>query len=355
MEESGDSSSFQSVLENLKRLREKEGTISTDADERRRRAEQNQAAKSSTTGAIADASNNSTANRSVLSTASDSNSNGRSKRVYSEIENENATRSTESAYNRRDNFKHNPVDPLSNVISKSTEATTGNLKYKKEIFRSIQVNRSQNGNPLLTLLKDVSYEYNSKIKEVDYLINSHCYVLFLSLKYHKLHPEYIYTRLKKLSYSYNSTNNNNRLGALLLLIDIDAPDDPLRELNKICLLNDLNLIVAWTFEECSNYLSYMKRCELNTGKKLIKGGIKEDDISNDSNYYKRVIETLTSIRSINKTDSINLISKYGTVEKLVNESNQVDLQDIQGMGKVKIDQLLQVFNDPFIYNKNYDN
>ncbi|ODV84115.1 hypothetical protein CANARDRAFT_184162, partial [[Candida] arabinofermentans NRRL YB-2248] len=217
---------------------------------------------------------------------------------------------------------------------------------RKQTFRSIQVNRAQNGNPLLQQLKQVTFEFNSKVKDVDYLLNSHCVVLFLSLKYHKLHPEYIYNKLKKVTYSPN-TKQISRV--LMVLVDIENTADSIRELNKLCLLNELNLILAWSFQQCADYLTYLKQCELNIGNSLIKGSNKSDDITNDANYYQRVIDVLTSVKSINKTDSIKLISKFGNFKNLCEHSTEQTLNEVQGMGQTKIDQLLQVINDPFIY------
>jgi DNA repair protein Rad10 len=78
-----------------------------------------------------------------------------------------------------------------------------------------------------------------------------------SLRYHRLHPEYIHQRIERLGQSYN-------LRILLLMCDIVCPfpthththlcptapqsehQDPIRELTKVCLLNNITVIVAWS-------------------------------------------------------------------------------------------------------------
>ncbi|KAH3666336.1 hypothetical protein OGAPHI_004525 [Ogataea philodendri] len=217
---------------------------------------------------------------------------------------------------------------------------------KKQTFSSIQVNQNQTGNPLLQSLKQVSYEFNAKVKDVDYLINSHCVVIFLSLRYHKLHPEYIYNKLKKISYNANNKRTNR---ILMTLVDIDNSDDAVRELNKVCLFNELNLVLAWSFSQCGDYLTFLKQCELNVGNQLIKGAAKTDSVTSDADYYQRVVDMMTSVKSINKTDSVNLISKFKNFKNLCENANEYNLEEVSGMGRNKIERLLKVINDPFIY------
>ena len=81
--------------------------------------------------------------------------------------------------------------------------------------------------------------------------------MYHSLRYHRLHPEYIHQRIERLGHSYN-------LRVLLLMCDIVrrarltlvhpadplAPQsehqDPIRELTKVCLLNNITVIVTWS-------------------------------------------------------------------------------------------------------------
>ena len=47
----------------------------------------------------------------------------------------------------------------------------------------------------------------------DYILGATTCALFLSLRYHRLHPEYIYNRIQKLGKEYN-------LRILLIMVDI---------------------------------------------------------------------------------------------------------------------------------------
>lgn len=61
-----------------------------------------------------------------------------------------------------------------------------------------------------------------------------------SLKYHRLHPEYIFNRMKTILHHYT-------LRLMFCLVDIDDHTDALRELNRVCALSNFTLILAWKY------------------------------------------------------------------------------------------------------------
>ena len=208
-------------------------------------------------------------------------------------------------------------------------------------FNQIQVSRSQAGNPLLEHL--TFYQTNSKIKDVDYVINSKCVALFLSLRYHKLHPEYIYNKLKKVSYNHEDT-----LRVLLVYVDIDDFQDTVRELNKLCLFNKLTLILAWTNEQCANYLQNLKYVEKEASKRIIQGSRTKDEdvLANDGKYLERVVNTVSSVKSVSQSDAKSLLVAFGSMRGIV-EADTDQLSGIQGLGQLKVDRLLRAFNGSF--------
>lgn len=209
-------------------------------------------------------------------------------------------------------------------------------------FGRIQVARSQTGNPLLEYLP--FYQTNSKIRDVDYVINSKCVALFLSLKYHKLHPEYIYNKLKKVTYNHEET-----IRVLLVLVDIADFQDVIRELNKIALFNKLSLIVAWSNEQCATYLQNLKSVEKEASKKIIQGTRSKDEevLATDGKYLERVIDMISSVKSVSQTNAKSLIAKHGSVRAVIAASAD-DLTTIDGLGPLKVDRLLRAFNSPFL-------
>lgn len=198
-------------------------------------------------------------------------------------------------------------------------------------------------------MKTTPWSFNGSILS-DYYINASVQILFLSLKYHKVHPEYIWQRLKKLHRGSSvSSRSDNSLRVLLVVVDIDAYNEVLRKLADLCIKQDLSLVLAWSFEEAGNYIAYAKQYETSASNATSAiRGIKSQD------YRAAVVETLTSVPAVNKTDVVNLLANFHSFHNVVKEgSNGTKLGDILGMGSRKVENMKRVFTEPFIYNKEY--
>lgn len=218
-------------------------------------------------------------------------------------------------------------------------------------YTSIQVAQSQKGNPLLEspLMKITPWSYNGQVL-LDYYINATIQVLFLSLKYHKLRPEYVWRRIERLKGGTSSADvdiNDQALRVLLVVVDIDLPQDALRSLLVICVKNDLTLVIAWSFEEAGNYIAYLKLNEMARSKVASSiQGIKKGD------YNSHIVDTLTSVRAVNKTDVANLLANCKSFKEIVLAAAKDDgLKQIPGLGDRKVQNLQAVFTNPFIFNK----
>lgn len=241
-----------------------------------------------------------------------------------------------------------------NVASRAGPSTYRNPAPVSSTYSRIQVSPSQKGNPLLvdSHLKTTAWEYNSTIVS-DYVVNPKLQFLFLSLKYHKLHPEYLWQRIKKLN--KGSTNSSilsadDSLRILLVVVDVDSHQEIIRNLLNFCVRQDLSMVLAWSFEEAGNYIYHAKKQELSATRQTtsIKRAREED-------YESRIRDTLVSIRAVNKTDLVNLLGNFKSFKNIVQESVKVggDLSKVHGFGNRKIDNMRQVFLEPFIYNKEY--
>lgn len=60
------------------------------------------------------------------------------------------------------------------------------------------------------------------------------------LKYHLLHPEYIHGRIEKLGQAYS-------LRLMLVHCDVDNHAAAIKELTKVCIINNFTMIVAWSY------------------------------------------------------------------------------------------------------------
>ncbi|XP_064405724.1 DNA excision repair protein ERCC-1-like isoform X3 [Halichondria panicea] len=159
--------------------------------------------------------------------------------------------------------------------------------------------------------------------------------LFLSVRYHSLHPDYIHCRLKELGKQYE-------LRILLVYVDTTESHHALQELTKMALLADLTLILAWSPEEAARYLETYKAYE-NKPPDLIME-------RTDSDFSSRVIDSLTTVKKVNKTDAATLLNNFKTMEKLVQASKE-ELTMCPGLGPQKAQRLYDLFHEPFLRTK----
>jgi DNA excision repair protein ERCC-1 len=181
----------------------------------------------------------------------------------------------------------------------------------------------------LNHVKGLPWEYADI--PADFVLGATTCALFLSLKYHKLHPEYVYGRIRGLQGKYN-------LRILLTLVDIEAHEDALKELSKTSLVNNVTIILSWSALEAGRYLELFKTYE-HAAPTSIKG-------HQSTNFVDRLVEFTTVPRSINRTDAIGLVSNFGTVRTAVNAQPE-DIALIAGWGDKKVKRWCSAVQEPF--------
>jgi len=194
---------------------------------------------------------------------------------------------------------------------------------------SIVVNPSQRLNPIVECIRNVPKEFGDIVP--DYQVGRTTGVLFLSLRYHRLHPEYIHQRIERLGLSYN-------LRILLLMCDISEHQDPIRELTKICLLNNITVIVTWTPDEAGQYLSAYKQSE-HRPPTLIRERV-------DKTPDALLRTALTSIPRVNKTDVETLHATFGSFARIA-QADATQIARLPGFGPKKVARLKDAFERPF--------
>ncbi|ORY24194.1 restriction endonuclease type II-like protein [Naematelia encephala] len=195
---------------------------------------------------------------------------------------------------------------------------------------AIVYNAVQRRNPVLQSIKNVGIEIGDIV--ADYQVGTHNGVLFLSLKYHRLHPEYIHQRIEKMK-------NHYKVRILLVLCDITEHQQSLREITKIAIVNELTTFVAWTNDEVAQYLSTFKAYE-HKGDETLKERIHQA-------YPDQLQHVLTSGKKVNKTDAENLASQFGSFANISRQHFKV-LANVKGLGPTKVNSLYEAFNKPFI-------
>ncbi|PLW42355.1 hypothetical protein PCASD_06383 [Puccinia coronata f. sp. avenae] len=209
------------------------------------------------------------------------------------------------------------------------QKTVATVTSRAGNFNNVIVNKCQQGNPVLTLVKSVQWEFGETIS--DYQLNSTTGALFLSLKYHRLHPDYLDTRIKKLHKAYD-------LKILLCLCDAMDHEMVLKDITKTCMVNEFTLIVGWSNGEIARYIQLFKSFEKRPPD-LIKEKIDDD-------YMSRLTSVLTTIRGVNKTDVLTLATNFRSFRQIV-EASPSELALCPGLGEKKVKRLLEAFDSDF--------
>ncbi|ODO04761.1 hypothetical protein I350_05371 [Cryptococcus amylolentus CBS 6273] len=198
---------------------------------------------------------------------------------------------------------------------------------------SIVYNSVQRRNPVLGAIRSVGIEIGDI--PADYQVGAHNGVLFLrqcSLKYHRLHPEYIHQRIEKMKNMYN-------LRIILVLCDVNEHHQSLRELSKIAIINDFTVFVAWSNEEIAQYLVTFKQFEHKSAD-MLKERVQQT-------YHDQLQHVLTSGKKVNKTDANNLAAEFGSLDNMSRKSAKA-LSNVKGLGATKVTSLVDAFNKPFL-------
>lgn len=194
---------------------------------------------------------------------------------------------------------------------------------------AILVSTRQKGNPILNYIKLLPWEYADI--PADYVIGGTTCALFLSLKYHRLRPEYIYTRIRLLGGKYN-------LRIILIMVDVPNHEDSLKELSKTSMINNLTLILCWSAPEAAHYLELFKSSE-NAQPTAIR-------TQQPQSYKDSLVDFVTVPRSVNKSDAASLISTFGSLQNAINAQPE-QISSVPGWGEKKVRQWCNAVREDF--------
>ncbi|XP_039314537.1 DNA excision repair protein ERCC-1 isoform X4 [Solenopsis invicta] len=213
------------------------------------------------------------------------------------------------------------VSPSKQAKNTSFQSAFSNLK-KSEFFKDLSeskpetsvtatsnkintvfVNPKQRGNPLLKFITNVSWEYSDIVP--DYVMGKTTCALFLSIRYHQLNPDYIHERLKLL---------------------------------------DMTLMLAWNAEDAGKIIETYKMYESKPSDDIME--------RSDTAPHQKLVNALTTIRSVNKTDATTLLTTFGTLADIVRaQPNTLAL--CSGFGLHKAQKLHKVLHESFLRPPNH--
>ncbi|KAK4282826.1 hypothetical protein QN277_014155 [Acacia crassicarpa] len=219
------------------------------------------------------------------------------------------------------------VAPSSTSTSAAVSTSTSSQLTPSR--NAILVSHRQKGNPLLKHIRNVRWTFADIV--CDYLLGQSSCAFYLSLRYHLLHPDYLYYRIRELQ-------KNFKLRVVLCHVDVEDVMKPLLEVTKTALLHDCTLLCGWSLEECGRYLETIKVYE-NKPADIIQGQM-------DTDYLSRLTHALTTVRHVNKTDVVTLGTTFGSLSHIMGSSME-DLARCPGIGERKVKRLFDTFHEPF--------
>jgi DNA excision repair protein ERCC-1 len=193
----------------------------------------------------------------------------------------------------------------------------------------LSISKKQRGNGVLKFIRNVPTAFEDIVP--DFVLSPTRCALFLSLKYHQLHPQYIHRRLEELQTDFS-------LRILLVLVDVDDNANPLLYLNTLAVTHNLTLILAWTEQEAARYLETFKTYDGKDASSIQK--------REQTNFFDQITDFITQCKPCNKTDAGQLMGQFSNIRSLVMAS-QDELGTVTGLGEVKCQNLWDALHQPF--------
>ncbi|KFY71725.1 hypothetical protein V499_08099 [Pseudogymnoascus sp. VKM F-103] len=224
-----------------------------------------------------------------------------------------------------------PPPPTTTTTPSSTKIVqpTPQALPSRSSGSAIYVSHRQKGNPMLSHLRAQPWEWRDT--PADYVLGNTTCALFLSLKYHRLHPEYVYNRIRGLGGKY-------ALRVLLTLVDIPNHEESVKELSKTGLVNNVTVILCWSAAEGARYLELYKGFEHASAAGIM--GVQA------KGYAEQFVEFVTVPRGVNRTDAVGIVGAFGSVRAAVNARPE-EVAVLSGWGEKKVRRWTEVVREPF--------
>jgi DNA excision repair protein ERCC-1 len=192
----------------------------------------------------------------------------------------------------------------------------------------LSISLRQQGNPMIPTLQSNSEVTFIDSSVADFMIGKDLAVLFLTLKYHRQHPDYLTERLRGFRGSFP-------VRLLLFLVNDENPDRVISRLTSIGFANNLNLILAFTYEEAARWLLTLYNTQ--------DSGVDDLRAMNESH-----IETATDAFhaiGLSRREAEGLLNGFPTVGEALLAPRET-LGKVPALNEKKIDSLMAVISGP---------
>ena len=167
----------------------------------------------------------------------------------------------------------------------------------------------------------------------DYVLSDDAAAMFLSLRFHLLHPTYVLQRLAALK-------PWPRLKLLLCHVDVDDPAPPLQAVNAAALRAGVTLVCAFSAPEAARYLELFRAfTAARTPADAIAGRVGDD-------YLSRLGAVLTTVRGVTRADVLSLGAAFGSLRGILT-APRAAIAATPGIGPTKAARLATALSEPF--------
>lgn len=122
------------------------------------------------------------------------------------------------------------------------------------------------------------------------------------------------------------------------MVDIPNHEDPLCELSKTSMVNNVTIVCCWSAAEAARYLELYKAYE-HASFDAIRG-------KQSSSYAERLVDFVTVPRSLNKSDAVALVANFGSLRNAINADAE-QLGMLSGWGGIKVKRWSAAIEEPF--------
>ena len=189
----------------------------------------------------------------------------------------------------------------------------------------IEVSKGQQGNVLLRHFKNRGWTFAET--DPDFVIGERACVVFVSLKYHLLQPEYVKARISELQCF--------DICIVLCLIDAEDVFATLHGINRAAGMGACPLVCAWSAEEAARYVEFFFSC----------GSVaqEEGEAVVSADYISNLFHFLGSVHGMKNIDSAALCAHFGTLTSVLRTSMK-EMLGCPGFGKMKACRLHEIFH-----------
>lgn len=191
---------------------------------------------------------------------------------------------------------------------------------------TVVVSARQRGNRLLRELRNVTWRFGDTA--ADFELGEGACALYLSLQFHLRKPSYIVERMKAVGRDY-------RLRVVLVSVDVEDCVGAIEDLSGLATRSEFTLVLTWSLKEAARYVETFK---LYARKTAVAIREKVDDA-----YEDRLIDVLTTVRSVNKSDAAVLVQAFGSVAGVM-RAEPDEIAMCPGFGSVKAQRLYDVLH-----------